>query len=112
MIDFGSGIDLDRDLDLVITPAGDISNTDGLDELQKDLSYKMIETMDGRTGAALNKDTRAHYKSVATGVLRSDPRVDQVKYIEIEPAPGAHTDLTIEADVKTREGSFDFEITV
>lgn len=112
MTDFGSGIDLDQDLDLTITPSGDLATADGLDELKKDLSFRLIQALESANPGRLNQDTSDRLRAVIKGLLQEDPRVDTVNRISIEPNPGSSTNLRIGVDVDTAEGPFDLVVTV
>lgn len=112
MTTFGSGIELDQDLDLVVSPSGDIATVEGVDELKKDLSYRLIYVLDGRGGQVFTADAKKRLKARIRGVLLDDDRVTDVTDVAIETAPGPTNHLTVTLEAVTASGPFEQVVTV
>lgn len=112
MADFGSGIALSQGLDLQITPAGDLETVDGLDELEKDLSFRLIDALTSLSVQTLTPETRDDVRATVKGVLVADLRVETVTGLTVETAPGLDSSLTVTVEVETAEGPFDLVVSV
>lgn len=72
----GSGLYLDRELDFDPNETGDLRTISGSDELQKDLAFQLLITLDDFIGPPLTPGTRADIKSLTVDTITSDSRVD------------------------------------
>lgn len=72
----GSGLYLDSDLDLGVGTTGDLRTVSGSEELQKDLAFQLLITLQEYIGPPLTPATRADIKSRTVDTILSDTRVD------------------------------------
>jgi hypothetical protein len=73
--EFGAGIALDEDLDFTISGTGDLGTTDGLDELEKDLSFQLTFSLRQHLGERRGENLKAEVKNTAKQVVELDSRV-------------------------------------
>lgn len=81
--DFGSGPSLSEDLDLRVDATGDILASDGLEELEKDLSFRLLVAFENTTFGVLDPGAREDIRVTARGAITADPRIDTVSDISI-----------------------------
>lgn len=73
--EFGSGVFLDEQLDFSIDSTGDIQSTNGVEELEKDLSVQMLIGLKQYTGSPPSGNLRAKVKNTARNIAIADARV-------------------------------------
>lgn len=74
----GSGQYLDNNLDFQIDTTGDIKASEGVDELEKDLSVQMIFALSQFIGESPTPETEADIKRMAYRAAIADVRVSSV----------------------------------
>lgn len=74
----GSGLYLDQNLDFDPNTTGDLRTVSGSEELQKDLAFQLLITLDEFIGPPLTPGTRADIKSRTVDTITSDSRVDSL----------------------------------
>ena len=74
----GSGLYLDKSLDFDPNTTGDLRTVSGSDELQKDLAFQLLITLDEFIGPPLTPATRADIKDLTIDTILSDSRVDSI----------------------------------
>lgn len=103
--EFGSGIFLDEQLDFSVGNTGDLKHTSGLEELQKDLAFKMILNLEQFLGQPPSGNLKAKVADVASRVAIADTRVNSVVEDSIEVDFNETRDeLTVKLAVRTGEG--------
>jgi hypothetical protein len=80
----GSGPALDRNFDFLIDNSGDIKDSSGLNELEKDLSFSSAFRLDDFIGKPLTPTTRQKVENALTEVFDREPRIDSVQEMEVE----------------------------
>lgn len=80
----GSGPALDKDFDFVLDSSGDIKDSNGLDELEKDLSFASAFRLQDHIGTPLTPTTRQKVENALTEVFDKEPRIDSVQEMEVE----------------------------
>lgn len=106
--EFGSGIALTQDLDFSVNNAGDLDTERGVDELQKDLAFFLIEQMKDIPGRRKTSRTSAIAKSRTRSQLLADPRVNSIRgEIDVFYPNESPETLEIAATVDTVEGEQD-----
>jgi hypothetical protein len=84
MVDqFISGLDLTEDLDLAVDATGDLRSSEGLDELEKDLSFRLILAFEDVTLGILDPRTREEIRVTATEAVTADPRVTALNDVTV-----------------------------
>jgi hypothetical protein len=96
MVDYGSGPGLDKFLDLVVGPSGDLASSSGVDELRKDLSYQLIGALryghgvdrpasltDGVVGEPIGDGLSEDISIVVSDIIEDDQRVESVPEIRV-----------------------------
>lgn len=74
----GSGLYLDTSLDFDPNGIGDLRTVDGSDELQKDLAFQLLITLQEFVGPPLTPAVRADIKDLTIDTITSDTRVDDI----------------------------------
>jgi hypothetical protein len=74
----GSGQFLDQSLDLEVGSTGDIKTVSGREELEKDLAFQMIFSLEPYTGQPPTPEIEAEVKRIAYRVAIADVRVTAV----------------------------------
>lgn len=72
---FGAGPALDEDLDFDITPTGDLRVEEGVDELQKDLSFQLHFFLQRFLGEQPTEETKKEIIAEVKDVVTRDSRV-------------------------------------
>lgn len=75
----GSGIYLDKSLDFDIDETGDIRDANGIEEVEKDLSFQMIFSLSQYIGEAPTPEVEAEIKRTTYRVAIADVRVSSVE---------------------------------
>lgn len=103
---YGAGIKLDQNLDLTVSEIGDIGTVNGLDELEKDLSFQLNFTLRRFLGEKPTNNLKARVRNVTkqvveldTRVRRFDERVSEVRF----PDRRSET-ISITAPIVTESG--------
>lgn len=103
--EFGSGIFLDEQFDFSVGSTGDLENTSGIDELQKDLAFKMVLNLEQFLGQPPSGNLTAKVADVASRVAIADVRVDSVVEDSIDiQFSETRDELTVKLAVRTGEG--------
>ncbi len=109
--DYGAGIALDRELDLEIDATGDIESVDGVDELEKDISFQLIRVLSDEVGLPISRKEESRIARLARITIEADPRISQVESLSADIRRGAQE---IEIDASVRAGDaveqFVFEV--
>jgi hypothetical protein len=97
MVDYGSGPGLDRYLDLVVGPSGDLVSTSGIAEVEKDLSWRLIGALrygegverpeslqSGAVGRPVEGGLETDVKILVSDIIEDDPRVDSVAAVKVD----------------------------
>lgn len=103
--EFGSGIFLDDQFDLSIDSTGDIQSTTGVDELQKDLAFQMVISMQQFRGSPPSGNLKAKISNTASQVVLGDSRINSVvrDSFTIEFSDNRES-IDIRFDVRTETG--------
>lgn len=104
MTELGAGIALDEDFDLIIDSTGDIDETRGSAELQKDVAFNLVLELQDILGRPVTKEVLALTKSVTNDVLVEDPRVNNVVSIEVRKVDENSDELEIITSVNADTG--------
>ena len=117
---YGQGIDLSdgggREWDITIQN-GDVAVVRGVDELEKDISYKIRRTLGPVEGIVLTPTLKSKIKNAVTRVLNDDPRIREVDNITVEMAErqiesngSKHDELLIDVECTAIGSGVDLEI--
>ena len=82
--ELGSGPALDKNFDFIIDSSGDIEDSDGLNELEKDLSFASAFRLEDFIGQPLTPTTRQKVENALGEVFDRESRIDSVQSIEVE----------------------------
>lgn len=105
---FGSGIYLDEQLDFSVDSTGDIRGETGLSELQKDLAFQMIISLDKYLGQPPSGNLKEKVAGTAKRVAEIDSRVTFVDTRKTEVSFSSdRQELTLKMTVQTRDGEQD-----
>jgi len=103
--EFGSGIFLDEQFDFSVGSTGDLKSTNGLNELQKDLAFKMVLNLEQFLGQPPSGNLEAKVADVASRVAVADVRVNSVVEDSIDVQFNETRDeLTVKLAVRTDDG--------
>lgn len=95
----GSGVYVDQNLDFDPNETGDLRTISGSAELQKDLAFQLLITLDRFVGPPLTPGTRADIKSRTVDTITSDTRVDSIDRGSIRVEKPNPESIRIEATV-------------
>lgn len=82
--DFGKGLELDSNLDLVITETGDLGIVSDVAELRKDLAFRLIRQFEQVTGWQNTPEFHKDAELLAKRTVIDDDRVTGVSEFHIE----------------------------
>lgn len=103
--DLGSGPLLDEHFDFSVGETGDLLNTTGVGELQKDLAIRMVLGLSQYLGSAPSNNIGAKVGATATKIAVSDSRVDSVDKDSIQTSFNSDRDeLRLQMTVFTSDG--------
>lgn len=80
---FGSSMKLTEEWDFDVNTAGDISTVNDIDELLKDISFRLAVNLEREVGRPLTKQTYKRVEVLARNVLLSDPRISRVRNVTV-----------------------------
>jgi hypothetical protein len=120
MVDYGSGTALDRFLDFQVGPTGDIKSVSGVDEVRKDVAYRLIGALrygegveepasvaDGVVGEPITDGLSDDIAIVVSRTIEDDPRVGSVP--EIRVGQPRNDRIEVEARIVLQDGETLFE---
>lgn len=98
---WGAGIKLTPNWDLEVDKTGDIAGVAGIDEIEKDLSFRTAIELDKEVGGIIDKNTLAEMRIVVRQSLNNDERVNRVVDVSSETlsSPGKDDTVRIRATV-------------
>lgn len=102
---FGSGVFLDEQFDFSIDPTGDLQMSEGVNELQKDIAFQMVISMQQFLGSSPSGNLEAKISNTATNVVLGDPRINSVvqNSFDIQFSDNRES-ISIKFDVRTEDG--------
>ncbi len=108
--DYGAGIELTQDLDLKVDSTGDISSVDGIDELEKDLAFRLFRVFTNQVGELFSAKDKSRARRSARVTINRDPRVQDVISVDVERV--SEDTVRIDADVRAGDAveQFVFEV--
>lgn len=109
--EFGSGIGLDENLDLVVTERGDTSKYEGVPELEKDLSFNLIAAFDRVLGWVNTANFLKDAEILAIRVAESDARVLEVVSIDVRVSEPDEIEIDMTVSTNVGDIEFVFDIT-
>lgn len=84
--ELGSSPALDENFDFIVDSSGDVEDSDGLNELEKDLSFASAFRLEDFIGQPLTPTTRQKVENAVEEVFDREERIDSVQNIEVEQA--------------------------
>jgi hypothetical protein len=81
--DYGSGLSLSEDLDLRVDATGDILVSDELEELEKDLSFRLISALERERFGILDPATREEIRVTVRNAIIADQRIERIEDITV-----------------------------
>lgn len=112
MTELGAGIALDTDWDLIIDNTGDIDETRGSEELQKDIAFNATLALQDILGQPVTRELMARTRSIVQDVLVEDPRVATVTNITARKIEDNSDRIEIVASVNADQGQQDLVFTI
>jgi len=112
MTEYGTGIDLDENVDLPISSSGDIELVDGPAELQKDLGYNLKQALEDFIAPPLQRSQRVDAQALAEGVVADDPRIEDIQSVSVSESEDVTNQLDIEIVAITEDGPIESVVTV
>lgn len=103
---FGQGIGLTEDFDILADERGDLALFTGSEELAKDLSLIVAHRLRNMVGGAMTKQIRARIRTRTKSTLRQDPRVLSVVYVRIISDDGDDDRVSVEVEVLTHSDGY------
>jgi len=103
--ELGSGVFLDEQFDFSVGPTGDLKNTSGLNELQKDLAFQMVINLSRYLGQPPSGNLPEKIAATAERVAEVDSRV---KFVISEDTQVSFSEdreeITLKMTAQTRDG--------
>lgn len=122
MVDYGSGPRLDRYFDFTIDQTGDVDASSGIDELRKDLAFRIagaleygygvdrpVVVSDGVVGDVLVDGTLADIEIALSSLVVEDSRVDAVRNVEARTSDGTGDTIEIDLQVVVDDSTVRFD---
>lgn len=101
---FGAGIALDESMDIVVDNTGDLDATYGIDELEKDLAFRLKIRMEGDLGSRLTKTQEKILSVKSSRIVQQDPRIDGVDNVTAQ-SNSLRDEMEISIDVLANDGT-------
>jgi hypothetical protein len=102
---FGDGIHLDEQFDFAVGTTGDLKSESGTDELQKDLAFQMVISLDKYIGQHPSGNLNEKVAGTARRVAEIDSRVNFVDTRKTEVSFSTdRQEITLKLFVKTDTG--------
>ena len=104
---FGSGIHLNSNdsgglqWDLDVDESGDLRSSSGLDELQKDVSFRSAEALEDVIGHHLTPTAMNRVRSTIRDVLETEDRIERIVRMDVSRVGGQPNTVRVRADVNT-----------
>jgi len=104
---FGSGIHLNSNdnggfqWDLDIDESGDLRSSGGLDELQKDVSFRSAQALEDVIGQHLTPTAMNRVRSTIRDVLETEDRIERIVRMDVSRVRGQPNTVRVRADVNT-----------
>lgn len=76
--EYGSGPSLSPSLDIEIDPTGDVNTADGVDELEKDLSFRIINALESQPIGVMDANTKEEIHQRVERSVSADDRIDRI----------------------------------
>jgi len=80
---YGSGVSLDENYDFIIDSTGDLEDSRGLSELEKDLSFASSVRLFEHIGMPLTSTRKQKIKNSVESIMSSEPRISSVLNISV-----------------------------
>lgn len=102
---FGAGIHLDEQFDFSVDSTGDLESESGVDELQKDLAFQMVISLDKYIGQPPTGNLNEKVAGTARRVAEIDSRVGFVDARKTEVSFSTdRQEITLKMYVQTDDG--------
>lgn len=102
---FGSGPALDRQLDLVVNPTGDLKKEEGIDELKKDLAIQMMISLSTFLGRPPSGNLQAKISNTVKRVALDDERINSVVEGSVDVSfSDDRKEIDVSLSVRTQNG--------
>jgi len=108
---FGVGLDLTDELDLSVSQSGDIVDAEDIDELKKDIGFRVLTSISIGDYQLLTLGGREDLRIDVEEVIEEDTRI-QTATAEINDFDETDSSITVNAAVQTENGEFESVITI
>lgn len=108
---FGTGLDLTDELDLSVNQSGDLTDATDIDELKKDIAFRVLTSIDVGDYLLLTVGGQEDLRIDVEQAIEADSRVQSAS-AEITDFVATDDTINVDATVQTENGEFESVITI